>query len=223
MTEELGKIERPAVEEFKKGRKLYFVPLILSIGDNDLELDLHIGKYWEQVEAQLDNLESKLGKVSCVFHELVPAGSENGLKTIETICKDSHKITLNEIGKGAKLLSFEDGDILFEFMDWGRCLSIGIQSQKVFNEIYEAYTRVQKLRNETIARKIDEALVNDETGIIFMREGHYIQFPSDIQVFYVSPPGLDELKRWLRERDAEAEKKMDKSSEDKNKEKSPGS
>jgi len=222
MTEELGKIERPAVEEFKKGRKLYFVPLILSVGDDDLELDLRIGKYWEQVEDQLENLESKLGKVSCIFHELVPTDGENGLKTIETICKDSHKITLNEIGKGAKLLSLEDGDILFEFMDWGRCLSIGIQSQKVFNEIYEAYTGVQKIRNETIVRKIDEALVNDETGIIFMREGHYVQFPSDIQVFYVSPPALDELKRWLREKDAEAKKKMEKSSEDKNKEKSPG-
>ncbi|MDD1715351.1 MAG: hypothetical protein LUQ61_08860, partial [Methanoregulaceae archaeon] len=120
MTEELGKIERPAVEEFKKGRKLYFVPLILSVGDNDLELDLLIGKYWEQVEAQLVNLESKLGKVSCIFHELVPADGENALKAIETICKDSYKIVLNEIEKGAKLLSLEDGDILFEFMDWGR-------------------------------------------------------------------------------------------------------
>jgi hypothetical protein len=219
MTEELGKIERPAVEEFKKDRKLYFVPLVLSIGENDLELDLHIGKYWEQVEAQLDNLESKLGRVSCVFHELISADGENGLKTMETICKDSHKITQNRIEKGAKLLAVEDGEILLEFMDWSRCLSIGMQSKKVFNDVYEAYTKAQKLRNETIAKKVDEALVNNETGILFMQEGHYIQFPSDIQVFYVAPPGLDELKRWLRERQAEAEKKAAKTTEDKDKEK----
>jgi hypothetical protein len=33
-----------------------------------------------------------------------------------------------------------------------------------------------------------------------MREGHQVQFPSDIQVFYVAPPSLDEIKRWLKEK-----------------------
>ena len=31
-----------------------------------------------------------------------------------------------------------------------------------------------------------------------MREGHQLQFPSDIEVFYVAPPALDEIKRWSR-------------------------
>ena len=42
---------------------------------------------------------------------------------------------------------------------------------------------------------------------MFIREGHQVQFPSDIQVFYVAPPALDEIKRWLRDRAHAAEEK----------------
>jgi hypothetical protein len=30
-----------------------------------------------------------------------------------------------------------------------------------------------------------------------MREGSDIQFPSDIQVLYIAPPALDEVKQWF--------------------------
>jgi guanylate kinase len=29
-----------------------------------------------------------------------------------------------------------------------------------------------------------------------------VQFPPDIQIIYVAPPALDELKRWLRDQEA---------------------
>jgi hypothetical protein len=35
-----------------------------------------------------------------------------------------------------------------------------------------------------------------------MREGHQVQFPEDIQVFYIAPPALDEIRRWLRDQEA---------------------
>jgi hypothetical protein len=38
-----------------------------------------------------------------------------------------------------------------------------------------------------------------------MRENHEVQFPPDIQVFYIAPPALDEMKRWLRERQGKPE------------------
>jgi hypothetical protein len=34
-----------------------------------------------------------------------------------------------------------------------------------------------------------------------MRENHQVQFPPDVQVFYIAPPALDEIRRWLRERE----------------------
>ena len=206
MTEELGKIEKPRAEEFQQGRKVYFVPLILSPGDADIDLDMRIGKYWGQVEEQLTNLQDKLGRVKYIFHEMVAASGEEGIKQIEAICRDSLKIVQNCVGTGATVQATEESDLFFEFMDWGRCLSVGLQSQQAFQTVYEAYTKSQKLRNEIIAKKIDEGLKGNETGIVFMREGHKVQFPPDIQVFYIAPPGLDELKRWLREREEEAAK-----------------
>jgi hypothetical protein len=40
---------------------------------------------------------------------------------------------------------------------------------------------------------------------LVMREGLQIQFPSDIQVFYIAPPALDEIKRWLREKESRSQ------------------
>ncbi len=82
---------------------------------------------------------------------------------------------------------------------------VGLQNPKVLTRVYESYTEIGKKRNEYIASKINETLKADEIGILLMRENHQVQFPSDIQVFYVAPPALDELKRWLRERQARPE------------------
>ncbi len=78
----------------------------------------------------------------------------------------------------------------------------GLQNQKVFTQIYQSFTEASKKRNEYIIRQLDETLKADETGILFMREGHQLQFPPDIQVFYVAPPALDEINRWLRDHQA---------------------
>ena len=39
-----------------------------------------------------------------------------------------------------------------------------------------------------------------EIGLLLIREGHQVQFPSDIEVFYIAPPSLDAIKRWVSER-----------------------
>ena len=92
-------------------------------------------------------------------------------------------------------------------MDWSKCLFVGLQNQKVFTKVYEYYTETQTKRNENVAQQIDDTLKSGEAGILFFREGHQVQFPSDIQVFYIAPPALDEIQRWLREREDEAAKR----------------
>jgi len=100
---------------------------------------------------------------------------------------------------GAALEALEDREILTEFLDWGRCLNCGLQNENVWLKCYESYNDAAKKRNETLAKRLDELLKPVETGILFMREGYPVQFPADIEVFYVAPPALDEIKRWLRE------------------------
>lgn len=203
MSEELGKIEKPLAEEFKKGRKLYFIPLIYS-GPEPEYLE-KFNKYWEQVEVQISNLELKLGQASKIYHELLPASGEDGLKVIKELNDKSYQIVKNRVERGAQLETTEEGELLTEFMDWSRCLALGLQNQKVFIQVYQSYTAASKKRNEHIARHIDETLKTDEIGVLFMREGHQLQFPSDIQIFYVAPPALDEINRWLRDYEAKFE------------------
>jgi hypothetical protein len=206
MAQELGKIEKPSVEEYRAARKLFFVPLLFTPKQLEGELFEKVFKYWDQVEAQLTNLELKLGVVKKVYHELVPVGGEEGSKIIEELNSTSHGIVRARLDKGAELEPLEDADLLTESMDWTKCLAVGLQNQKVFDKVYEAYLQSQKKRNEHIAKMIDNTLKEGEIGILLMREGHQVQFPADIEVFYVSPPGLDEIKRWLRTREVEAEK-----------------
>jgi len=213
MSQELGKIEKPAVEEFRAARKLLFVPLIFTPRDIQGELFEKVFRYWDQVESQLTSLEMKLGIARKVYHELVPVGGEEGSKIIEELNSTSYGIIKVRLDKGAELEPLEDADLLTESMDWTRCLAVGLQNQKVFDKVYELYIESQKKRNEHIAKMIDDTLKESEVGILLMREGHQVQFPADIEVFYVAPPGLDDIKRWLRTKDIEAEKEGGESPE----------
>ena len=213
MAQELGKIEKPSVEGFKAARKLFFVPLLFTPKQLEGELFEKVFKYWDQVESQLSNLELKLGIVKKVYHELVPVGGEEGGKIIEELNSTSYGIVKARLDKGAQLEPLEDADLLTESMDWTKCLALGLQNQKVFDKVYESYIQAYKKRNEHIAKMIDETLKESEVGILLMREGHQVQFPADIEVFYVSPPGLDEIKRWIRTKEVEAEKEPGEGSE----------
>ena len=203
MSQQLGKLEKPSASKFRTGRKLFFVPLIFTPLQPDPALSELVDRYWDQVQGQVKNMEEKLSQVKKVYYELIPIGGKKGLKAIEALSKGSHRIVKNILDKGAKLQSIENGDLLAEFMDWSKCLSVGLQSRAVIDKVYQSYIEVQKRRTDQIAEKIDRTLKSEETGVLVMREGHQVQFSSDIQVFYVAPPSLDEIKRWLRARQTE--------------------
>jgi len=203
MTEQLGKIEKPPVEEYRAGRKLLFVPLIFTPKEPQADFLELVNNYWSQVEAQVSKLETMLSEVNKVYHELIPVSGKEGMKAIKKLNSRSYQIANARLKKGAKLQPIEDSELLTEFMDWSKCLAVGLQNSKVFVRVYESYAEAQKRRNSHMAKQIDETLKNDQVGILLMQEGHQVQFPSDIQIFYIAPPSLDEIKRWLRAREAE--------------------
>jgi len=214
MPEQLGKIERLEVEHFKQGKKLYLIPIVYSGEEAPDEYKEKCSRYWQQVAEQLTNLASKIGRVNRVYHESIFQSGEDGMKAMERLNPSSYQIAKTQCDNGATFETVEERELLEEVMDWQRCLMLGFISDKVASKISEFYVEAAKKRNEFMAKKISETLKDDEAGLLFIREEHSVQFPSDIEVFSVFPPALDEIHRWYRDQARlEIEKLVEESKE----------
>jgi len=200
MAEQLGKIEKPEAKDFTSKRKLYLIPLIFSGKEAPPEYVEKFNLYWEQVGEHVTNLEAKIGKVSHIYHESIIQAGEDGLKAMEKLSPSSCHVAREKCQSGAMFEATEDKELADESMDWERFLLMGFISQKVAEMVSQFYVEALKKRYEHVARRIDETLKADEAGVLFIREGHMVQFPQDIEVFSVAPPALDEIHRWQRER-----------------------
>jgi hypothetical protein len=198
MPEQLGKIERLEVERFKQGKKLYLVPLVYSGEEAPDEYKEKCSRYWQQVAEQLTNLASKIGRVNRVYHESIFQSGENGMKAMERLNPSSYQIAKTQCDNSTIFETIEEKELFEEVMDWQRCLMVGFISDKVASKVSEFYVEAAKKRNEFMAKKISETLKDDEAGLLFIREEHSVQFPSDIEVFSIFPPTLDEIHRWYR-------------------------
>jgi len=211
MAEELGKIEKPEVQSVYGKRKLLVVPQ-LYYGESAPEEYLTLfSKYWEQVTQHITNVETKIESINHIYHESIAIAGDDGLTIIEKLNPSCHKIVKQKSDAGATVEATEDKELVEEGMDWERCLIMGFISQKTAKTVSEFYMDVAKKRYEKIAQIIDETLKENEAGLLFIREGHMVQFPKDIEVFSVSPPALDEIHRW--QRDYMAQPKEDKTEE----------
>ena len=222
MPEQLGKIERLEAERFKKGKKLYLVPIVYSGEETPDEYKEKCSLYWQQVTEQLTNLASKIGRVNQVYHESIFQSGEDGLKALERLNPSSYQIAKTQCDNGATFETIEERELFEEFIDWQRCLMIGFMSDKVANKVSEFYAEAAKERNEFIAKKISETLKEDEAGLLFIREEHSVQFPSDIEVFSIFPPSLDEIHRWYRDQAKLRTEKMAEESKGKTEGKAEG-
>ncbi len=214
MTEQLGKIEKPEAEQFKGGKKLYLVPLIFSGEDAPAEYKERCHRYWQQVAEQLASLEEKIGKVNRVYHESISLSGEEGMKLAEKINQSCYQIAKSKCDNEATFEAFEDRELLEEIIDWERCLLLGFVTVKVASKVSEFYTETSKKRYEFMVSRITETLKDNEAGLLFITEGHRLQFPKDIEVFSISPPGLDEIHRWLRD-EASKEKELKETGKEK--------
>ncbi len=206
MAEELGKIEKPEAEQFHGKKKLYVVPLLFSWRDSPREYVEKCDLYWQQVREHVTNLETRIGTIMIVYHESVTASGDEGLTVLEKLNPSSYQFVREKCLMGARLEVVETRDLIEEAMDWERHLIMGFLSNKVAATVSRFYAEASKKRYEHIARRITETLGDDQVAILIIREGHQIQFPSDVEVFTVAPPALNEVNRWLRERQEKADR-----------------
>ncbi len=183
------------------------VPLIFSAPDAPPDYKEKLEKYWREVNEQIANQEVKVGKIKRLYHESMSVGGAEGLKIIAEINPLSHLIARDKFENGAVFEATEQAELSEECMDWERCLLMGLYSRKALETVAEAYEECSRKRFEYIGRRIDETLQKGEAAVLFIREGHMVQFARDIEVFSVAPPALDDIHRWLRDRSKQMEEK----------------
>ena len=207
MTQPLGQIKKPSQSLYTNKRKLLLVPNFLLPGNTEEQKKI-LGQYWQDLIEPIQNLEKSLEKISHIYHELLYLDQENWLTAISNINPHGHSLVETLVREGAQLEITEDRELLAESTDWQRCLSIGLVSQSVITQATEGFQKTTKLRYESIANTIDKTLKENETGILFISEGHAIQFPSDIEVFYVTPPSVENVKNFIQEEIRQMQQKM---------------
>jgi len=197
MTQRITQLPKPDAGQYSEDRKLFLVPNFMIPPNAPKEGQDLLETYWSEVRSHIENLERSLGKVAHVYHEVVYSDGDEGLSMVQEVNPKGSAFILVLCQSDAKLEAVEDRAMVEESTDWQRCLSVGLMSQKVVSVALEGFQEATNGRFEYMAKKIDETLAEGETSVLFIVEGHRVQFPSDIRVFYVAPPSLDALKRWL--------------------------
>ena len=169
------------------------------------DLQEKLERYWSGVEEHISRLEAGLGPVNRIYHEMVFPSDEDGIKLVEQLNPRGYQLVHARCQAGAQLEATEDRAMVEESSDWQRCLYAGLVSQKAYSTVLQAYLEVTSQRYQYIASRIDETLKEDESAILVIGDNHRVQFPNDIQVFYIAPPALDELRRWTGEQPKEEE------------------
>ncbi len=208
MSQELGRLERPAAQQYAGKRKLLLLPLIHAPGVEDPAAKELLDRFWEQTRQQIASLESGLGRLRHIFHETLTEGGESGLKQLEMSNSRSHRFVQEKCQAGASLVAIEEPELLTETLDLRRFLMMPLASQRVAQRIQEWFAESNRERYKHIAERIDASIGEDQVGLLLISEGHQVQFPSDLEVFYVAPPALDEFRRWFQNWLAEQREKM---------------
>ena len=196
----LSQFPKPEAGQYSGRRKLFLVPTFAMYPGGEDEERALLDRYWSEVRDHVHNLERSLGPVVRVYHESLFADGEEGMRLLEQLNPSGYSFISAMCQSTAELVATEDRATVEEHFDWQRCLTIGLISEAVQNAAVEGYRRTAQSRNEQVRQRIDATLAEGETGALFISEDHGVQFPADVQVFYVAPPALDALKRWLGER-----------------------
>ena len=197
MAPELNRIERPPVDRFLGKRKLFLVPLVYEPPTDVEEGQEILARYWDQAQQQVTYLESRLGASQLIFHEGLTSGGSAGLQSLEPMGQQSYALVEAKCKKGAILEATEDSELLNEMIDLQRCLMLPFQSNKIAHQLQVWLDESIRTRYDHIASRIDSSIRDGQVGLLLINERHQVQFPSDLEVIFVSPPALDEYQRWL--------------------------
>jgi hypothetical protein len=196
---ELGRIQKPNVDEFGGKRKLYCVANIYPIQDAPEDYRELADKYWDEVVRQIEKIENA-GKAGKIFCELISEQTDEELGLLKKINERIHQIIKQRLDEGDTLIPLESKEIFGPYTDWGNCLRV-VFTKEVFTKVLDFFMEFSEKRFQHILKVIDDNLGEAEAGLLIMKDEDRarLQFPRDIEVFLITPPSYDDIVRWLRD------------------------
>ena len=197
MSQEFARIEKSTTERFLDKRKLFLVPNMYEPPSISNDGSILLRKYWRQVQAQITNLESGLGQVQHIYTETITQHGQEGLQQIESSLQQTYPLIKEAHLNGAVVHATENEEALLQLMDLQRLSLFPLASSTITTRLTEWHLESIRQRWDHIANLVAETLRINEVGLLIINEHHQVQFSPDIEIIYVSPPALDEYRRWL--------------------------
>jgi hypothetical protein len=193
-------------------RRLIYVPIIHTEADlgslaeeieertkavfGDADWQKHkedVNLYWQEI---YDYWEKKNIPGLKIFQDGMPvdgAAGENIVRSMANNGSINYKIIEQLMDGGAKLIQTEDIELLKEEYFLTRDLTKSDPASISLNALSHYKSRKDELlkaRDTYIARRIDESLEDDETGVCFLGASHQIlsRLPKDIEVITLKDP-----------------------------------
>ena len=195
---ELGRIEKPSLKSFAGKRKIYAVRGVYLPENPHEEYKNLFHKYWDEVSVQIEKIEAA-GKIRKIFCEHIVSAEEDALDAFARVNERAAQLTRKKMEEGGTLLPLETEEIYGPLLDWRNCLQV-VGTRKVLEQIFDFYTELLSSRFQYIIDVIEKNLTEDEAGLLILREEDRLrlQFPDDIEVFFVTPPAYDDILKWIR-------------------------
>ena len=168
MSDEIGKIEKPSSKDIIGKRKAFICVLLQAPPEASKDLHELIQKYWEALDANITNLESKAGIVKRIFVEGIPGKGEDVSISLKEASLGAWNVLQQRISSGAEFEEFENLEILQKVIDWSKCLNVGLSNRSVAEKISEEFNSTiidytKKNKDRTIKKLTNIIEKHDET------------------------------------------------------------
>jgi hypothetical protein len=160
----------------------------VAVLPEDFKVRTH--EFWSYVE---EKLQGFAGKIQRVYRDDVWKGGEAAVAYMSFIDHKNSLIVKRLVEKGAVFEATEDAMLVGESKSW-----LEMVKQNPLDPVpLEFYEETIRERNDYVARRIDETLSDDETGILFMIPDREINVKEPVKVIKVCrfDPG-DYLRSW---------------------------
>ena len=147
-------------------------------------------EFWSYVE---EKLQVFVGKIQRIYRDEICQGGEQGLAYLSSVDSENSRIVEKLVENGAVFEATEDSMLVAESKSW---LDM-VKQNPVDTMPLELYQEIIRERDGYVTKRIDETLLDEETGVLFLKPGREINLKDRIKTIKVCRfDPADYLRSW---------------------------